>query len=214
MLRDLVMRMAMLGGVGSVVEVDEESGRKRKGLHGHPTSVKMDVWETVDRRKKLVVFKSFKKWHATEDRRRCGPSSAAEVLPFVSQFIAKGTTVFSDGFRAYRCNLDEMGYPHESVKHADGQFVKTTAKKRLTRLVTSMGRVHTNTIDGYWGSFKIHMRGMKSLRTEHMPLFLAEFMWRHNTPILSPSTSIFVQMLALRADYKDDAVLASLDISV
>ena len=198
----------LLGGRGCVVEVDEtECGRKRKGLHGHPTSVKMDVWGAVDRCKKLVIFKEFKKWHATEDRRRAGPASAAEVLPFVSKYVACGSTVFSDGLKAYRCNLEDMGYVHDSVKHADGQFSKVRPR-RMTRLVTSMGKVHTNTIDGYWGSFKNAMRGMKSLRREHQPLFLAEFMWRHNASVLCPTRSIFEQMLTLLADYRDDHALA------
>ena len=47
----------------------------------------------------------------------------------------------------------------------------------MTMAVTVMGKVHTNRIDGYWGCFKNCMRGVKSLRTETQPLFLAEFMW-------------------------------------
>jgi len=76
----------LLGGVGCVVEVDEtQCGRKRMGRHGHPASVKANVWGAVDRHRKLVVFKGFQKRHATENRRRVGPASAAEVLPFVSR---------------------------------------------------------------------------------------------------------------------------------
>ena len=66
---------------------------------------------------------------------------------------------------------------------------------------------NTNTIDGYWGSFKNAMRGMKSLRREHQPLFLAEFMWRHNATVTNPSRCLFEQILALLGLYSEDKTL-------
>lgn len=201
----------ILGGVGSIVEVDEtECGRKRKGLHGHATSVKMDVWGAVDRSKNLVVFMPFDKRHAIENRRRNGPASADEVLPLVTRFIKVGCTVFSDGLKAYRSNLQDMGYSHDFVKHADGQFVKGRSGVRMTRAVVTMGKVHTNTVDGYWGCFKNCMRGMKSLRKEHQPLFLAEFMWRHNILVMDPSRGVFEHILSLLGSFSNDTTLVDL----
>ena len=130
----------------------------------------------------------------------------AEVLPFLSQYISKGATVFSDGLKAYRSNLEDMGYKHDYVKHGDGQFVKKRSV-RIARSVSTLGKVHTNTIDGYWGSFKNAMRGMKSLRREHQPLFLAEFMWRHNATVTNPSRCLFEQILALLGLYSEDKTL-------
>ena len=103
-----------------------------------------------------------------------------------------------------RANLQDMGYSHESVKHADGQFSKTLPR-RMTRMVTTMGKVHTNTIDGYWGSFKNAMRGMKSLRREHQPLFLAEFAWRHNESVLHPHEGLFHRILRALAAVRDNS---------
>ena len=64
-------------------------------------------------------------------------------------------------------------------------------------MTISIGKKHTNTIYGYRGSVKNEMRGMKSLRGEHQPLFLAEFIWRHNAAVLDPSRYLFGQMLRL-----------------
>ena len=95
-----------------------------------------------------------------------------------------------------------------TVKHGDGQFCKSRAAQRMTRAVTTMGKVHTNTIDGYWGCFKNCMRGMKSLRTETQPLFLAEFMWRHNSSVLDPNRSVFERILVLLGSYAHEETIA------
>ena len=90
-----------------------------------------------------------------------------------------------------------MGHEHCSVNHGNGEFVRPRAGSRLTRAVASSGAVHTNTMHGHWGSFVNRMRGLKPLRREHQLAFFAEFMWRHNTRVLKPGSSLLEEILSL-----------------
>ena len=99
------------------------------------------------------------------------PSSKAEVLPFVSKHILPGTRGFSDGLRAYRDNLVNMGYPgSETVSHKEGEYVK-----KLADGVSC----HTNTIDGLWAHIKGHLR-YHHFQQQQMELAVYELAWRKN----------------------------------
>ena len=71
--------------------------------------------------------------------------------------------------------LVEMGYTHDSVSHQAGQYAKNSKKKALKGI-----RVHTNTI-----------------YRDRYPLYLYEFMWRHNIRITAPKSDVFHEILKL-----------------
>ena len=181
-----------MGGPNKIVEIDEtEVGLKRKGVKGTPANIKMDVWGCVERQSGLVMFHIYKKLTSDGDH-RFGPAKADEVLPLVSKTVALGTIIFSDGLAAYKNKLVEMGYKHDSVSHQAGEYAKNSRKKQLKGL-----RVHINTIEGVWGNFKNWIRGKLGVNRQRYPLYLYEFMWRHNTRITAPKSDFFHEILKL-----------------
>ena len=106
--------------------------------------------------------------------------------------MSPGSIIFSDGLAAYKKKLTKMGYTHDSVSHQVGQYAKNSKKKVLKGF-----RVHTNTIEGVWGNFKNWVRGKKGAYRDRYPLYLYEFMWRHNTRITTPNSEVFHEILKL-----------------
>ena len=69
---------------------------------------------------------------------------------------------------------EHMGYaklkrefPHQTVNHAKGEYVR--------------GNVHTGNLDSFWSLLKRGVMGtFHNVSKEHLPLYLAEFSYRHN----------------------------------
>ena len=180
-----------IGGPNKEVEIDEtEVGVRRKGVRGRPANVKLDVWGCVERESGKVWFELFKKETAAgSGRHRFGPAKATEVLPLVTKCVRPGSIIMSDGLAAYKRNIIKMGYRHHYVSHQDGEYAKRTD--------SFYGVVHINTIEGIWGNYKNFLRAKKGVKTHRHPLYLYEFMWRHNTKITNPDSSIFHEILKL-----------------
>ena len=81
------------------------------GLHGHPTNVKMDVSGAFARTTGYIRLIDFPKVDS-QGKHRFGPVSADEVIPKVKAAILPGGTIMSDGIRAYRTQLQPLGYTH------------------------------------------------------------------------------------------------------
>ena len=176
----------VMGGANKVVEIDEtEVGLKRKGVKGTPAQIKMDVWGCVERESGLAMLHIFKKLNS-DGHHRFGPAKASEVLPLVSKTVVPGSIIFSDGLAAYKNKLVEMGYKHDFVSHQAGEYAKNSRKKPLKGL-----RVHINTIEGVWGNFKNWIPGKLGVNRHRYPLYLYEFLWRHNAGITTPNCNFF-----------------------
>ncbi len=88
------------------------------------------------------------------------------LLPIVQKYIAKGTVLSTDEWKAYKA-LGRKGYTHNSVNHSKRQYVD--------------GNTHTNTLEGFWSHFKNSVRGThKSISPKHMMNYLHEFEFRFN----------------------------------
>lgn len=83
----------------------------------------------------------------------------------VKQTVEKGSVVYSDGHYAYR-HLKKHGYKHAFVEHRQGEYVR--------------GDVHTQTIDGLWGTIKARLKPIGGISKKQLPLFVAEQLWRYN----------------------------------
>ena len=167
-----VVSTTHLGGIDDIVEVDEtEYGKKRKGLFGQPSNIKINLWGGVSRRSGLIVMRQFQKPSVSNPQKsRFGPARASEVLPLVREHIEPDGIIISDRLRAYRENLPKLGYKWRSVNHSEGQY-STTADGL---------RIHTNTIDGHWGQWKNVMRGMKSVKGRQLAAHAAKYCRSHN----------------------------------
>lgn len=92
------------------------------------------------------------------------------LRPHITATVCRGSMIFTDGFTGYR-SLWRCGYLHDWVDHDAGEYVR--------------GRVHTQTIDGYWGLLKTHLDSIGGIRKERLHLFIGERQWRYNFRHLS-----------------------------
>jgi predicted RNA-binding Zn-ribbon protein involved in translation (DUF1610 family) len=99
---------------------------------------------------------------------------------FVRQAVGDNVDlVATDEHSGYRW-LKPTGIPHESVRHGKGEYVG--------------GEVHTNNIESFWSLLKRGIMGsFHHVSKEYLPLYLAEFQFRHNH---RKDTDIFGQAVA------------------
>ncbi len=86
---------------------------------------------------------------------------------FVKETVSeKVDLVATDQHRGY-ARLESMGFPHETVNHKQGEYVR--------------GIVHTANLDSFWSLLKRGIVGsFHHVSREHLPLYLNEFSFRHN----------------------------------
>ncbi len=108
-------------------------------------------------------------------KQRQGPVKTQTVIdakrrttgPIIREKVRQGSVVYTDEWFAYR-GLERSGFTHETVNHGAGEWVK--------------GLSHTNSIEGYWSQVKRSIRGTHiHVSGKHLPKYLAEFDFRHNT---------------------------------
>ena len=171
----------MIGGPGFSVEADEtQFGRKRKGLKGHPTNVRLDLWGVVWRETGELVLVPFDKWKRDSCDNRFGPASRSEVMPIPNQWIKPGGDFFSDGLKCYK-DLESTGSKVYQVSHKN-EFVREEGTKK----------VHSQTIDGLWDVLKNKFRG--KFGVHDLPTHIDEFVWRRQHRL---SPNLFLDMLDL-----------------
>jgi len=99
---------------------------------------------------------------------------------FVRKTVSnKVSLVATDETFRYR-NLQRLGYPHEIVTHRDEEYVR--------------GQVHTQTIESFWSLLRRGIMGSyHKISTAYLPLYLAEFTFRHNE---RKNPDIFTELLS------------------
>jgi transposase-like protein len=146
-----------LGGEGKIVEADETyllkiSGKKQKA---GGASHKMKVFSLVERGGKLHSFK-------------IGSATKEDVYPVLKRNIDPDSILHTDGAALYT-HVKGVAF-HETVDHntmyvRDGHF----------------GKVHTNTLEGFFSVFKRGMVGTyQHCGEQHLHRYLAEFDFRQN----------------------------------
>jgi len=103
---------------------------------------------------------------------------ARTLLPIIRRVVAPGTTVWSDEWRAY-AQLGTLGYVHQTVNHS----------RNFTDPVTG---VCTNHVEAYWCAIKRRFKRMVGTRSQLVPSYLDEHMWRERYG--RTSTLAFVNM--------------------
>ena len=96
------------------------------------------------------------------------------LRPIIQDNLDIGTTIFSDGWRAYR-KLPTIGYPHQWLDHSHktSPYVHPTEVNHLT----GEKDVHTNKIEGFWGCFK---RWLPSSGPYNLEQYLTLYLWFQN----------------------------------
>jgi transposase-like protein len=80
--------------------------------------------------------------------------------------VKESATLYSDEWLGYK-GVSRI-YDHSIVKHNQGQYVN--------------GRVHTNTIEGFWSLLKRGIFGIYHFTSKkHLQMYVDEFVFRYNT---------------------------------
>jgi transposase-like protein len=151
--------LAPMGGEGGVVEIDETFIGQKKGVdRGRGGSAhKMAVLSLVHRetgRARSFVINNV---------------TVADILPIVRDNIDRETYVLTDEAVHYS-KLRDGFLGHGAVHHRLGEYAR--------------GRIHTNTIEGFFSIFKRGMRGVYQFCSEkHLHRYLAEFDFRYSNRI-------------------------------
>lgn len=107
----------------------------------------------------------------------CIPNSRTDtIIRCLRDQVVPGSAVYSDGWQPYR-HLPEYGLRHKFVDHNGGEFIR--------------GRVHTQGIEGVWGYLKRKLAAMGGIRSQYLPLFIGELIWRYNHRKLTQVEQIY-----------------------
>ena len=123
----LLKRSQKIGGPGLTVEIDESKFGKRKYNVGRAIEGQW-VFGGICRETRDVFFVP------VEDR------TSDTLLGVIQEYIAEGTTIISDCWKAYNC-LEQEGYNHLTVNHS-------------VNFVDPVTGAHTNTIERTWRDIK------------------------------------------------------------
>lgn len=146
-------------------EKNKHRSKRRKGASG--TTGKVAVIGAIAR-KGMVVAKAVQN------------TDTATLNSFVRQTVSEDVSLIStDEHSGYRL-LKKSGYPHETVTHSAGEYVR--------------GTVHTANIDSFWSLFKRGIIGsFHHISKTYLPLYINEFSYRHN---VRKSPDAFSDLLA------------------
>jgi len=171
----MLQRIRNCFGIGNNNELDNEVeidetyvGGKNKNRHnsnkveasqGRSTKDKTPVLGMVERNGKLSAMK-------------VDNVSSTELTPEVIKLVKESATLYTDEWLGYK-GVSKI-YDHSVVKHNQGEYVN--------------GRIHTNTIEGFWSLLKRGILGIyHSTSRKHLQMYVDEFVFRYNTRTSSES---------------------------
>jgi transposase len=156
------------------VEVDETS------VAGKPRT-KLPRKEAMQRRERsrVTVFAAVERGgrvRATVLPGRHGPALQDKVI----EWVDPTSIIYTDEWSAYN-SLWKHFAQHDRIRHSAGEYV--------------VGRVHTNTIEGFFGHLKPAIRGThRKVSRKWLQGYLNEFCWRYNRRY--DRTSMFEALLS------------------
>ncbi|XP_019862099.1 PREDICTED: uncharacterized protein LOC109590640 [Amphimedon queenslandica] len=145
----------VIGGPGSVIEIDKSKFGKRKYNRGRYVDGHW-VFGGIERGTSNCFMV------AVADR------SAATLLPIIYKYVRPGSTIISDQWRAYSSlSSVSSGFTHLTVNHS-------------LNFIDPFSGAHTQTIEGTWSQVKRMMRGIGVMNTSNdlFQTYLQEFLWR------------------------------------
>lgn len=177
--------LSPMGGGGEVVEIDETFiGRKEGTIKRRGYAHKRPVLSLVERGGAVRSF-------------HVDGTSTAQLVPIIRANIAKETAVMTDEAGQYK-HLHKDFASHEFVSHGADEYVR--------------GKVHTNTIEGFFSIFKRGMKGVyQHCGEKHLHRYLAEFDFRYNNRIalgvadLARTSHALHGILGKRLTYRDSS---------
>lgn len=101
-----------------------------------------------------------------------GQATGENIRPIVRKHVSTDAMLYTDGFGGYKA-LSKEYKEHSSVDHSGGEYVR--------------GKVHTNSIEGFWSILKRGIVGtFHVVSHQHLQRYCDEFAHRYNTRSLTP----------------------------
>jgi transposase-like protein len=145
-----------MGGEGGVVEVDETYIGHRKGA-----KVQQGGWH------KMAVLSLVHRETGQSRSFHVEKAIASKVIPIVQENVDRETYILTDDNPMYGLQFRFTHLGHGKVNHSAGEYGR--------------GRIHTNTVEGFFSIFKRGMRGVyQHCAEEHLHRYLAEFDFRYS----------------------------------
>lgn len=168
------------------VEIDETFvGGKNKNRHankkvedasGRSVKDKQPVLGMIERNGKIVA-------------KTVENTSQSVLTPEIIKTVKETATIYTDEWVGY--NSLKRIYDHFFIKHKSGEYVQ--------------GRVHTNTIEGFWSLLKRGVIGIYHFTSKkHLQKYINEFVFRYNTRESEECSrfNVFLANLEHRLTYK------------
>lgn len=142
------------GKLSGEVEIDESyfGSRRVRGKRGRGAAGKTPVFGIMKRSGKVYVTVV----------KNC---SRKELLPVIQGKILEGSTIHTDGWRAYD-GLILNGHDHYRVFHSKNEFVR--------------GKSHVNGIESFWSFAKRRLSKFNGIPSHKFTLYLKECEFRFN----------------------------------
>jgi transposase len=165
---NLIRNQLMVQGGGKLsgkVEADETyvGGKLREGERRRLKAQGIDTRGPTSK-PRVSVFAAVER--GGEVRARVIPNSRAHVLTQnVRQHVEPNSTVYTDDWPGYARLCDD--YTHHSINHSERVYVD--------------GHIHTQTIEGFFSTFKNGVRGVyHNVSKKWLQGYLNEYAWRYN----------------------------------
>lgn len=123
----IIVKKQPIGGIGTIVEIDESKFGKRKYHRGHFVEGQW-IFGGIERESKRCFMVPV----ARRDKKT--------LQKIIAEWILPGTIIYSDCWAAYN-DLNKLGYTHKTVNHSQN-------------FVDPITGVHTNTIESLWNASK------------------------------------------------------------
>ena len=137
-----------------VFELDESyfGAHRVRGKRGRGAAGKTPVFGLLKRGEKVYV--------------QIVPNCSREtLLPIIQGKILTGSTINTDGWKAYD-GLNLNGYEHHRVYHNENEFAR--------------GKRHVNGIENFWSFAKRRLSKFNGCKSDKFVLHLKECEWRYN----------------------------------
>ena len=111
-------------------------------------------------------------------------AKAKSIIPIIRGKIEAGSTINTDGWKAYDWLVDLWYEKHYRVHHGANEFAR--------------GKQHINGIESFWSFTKRRLRKFNGIKKEFFHLYLKESEFRYNVRIKWWNLNLIIQQLLIK----------------